>query len=132
MRERAALTNRAGLGFLAVSAVYLVAVVVQFFLAGLGVFGASSFDAHRGLGYALFLASVLLLVLGIVGRLPRVTLLLTLVLVFLNVLQTILATLDDDVPEVAALHVVNALAIFLVAHLLVRRAQGYLASKIAA
>ncbi|MGH3006002.1 MAG: DUF6220 domain-containing protein, partial [Gaiellaceae bacterium] len=48
--------------YFGVAAVYLVGAVVQFFLAGLGVFGASSYDAHRAFGLILVLVTLVLLV----------------------------------------------------------------------
>jgi len=111
---------------------FLVAVVVQFFLAGLGVFGAASFDAHTVLGHLLWMLAIVLVVLAFLARLPRLTLLLTGGLAVLSVVQSVLPFLRDDVPEIAALHAVLALAIFLLAHALLRRSSRYLASKIAA
>ena len=111
---------------------FLVVVVVQFFLAGLGVFGATSFDAHTVLGHLLWMLAVVLVVLAFLARLPRLTLLLTGGLAVLSVVQSVLPFLRDDAPAVAALHPVLALAIFLLAHALVRRSSRYLASKIAA
>jgi hypothetical protein len=112
------------------SVVYLLGVVAQFFLAGMGAFGASSYDAHRGLGFVLGIMSLGLLVIALVGRLPRSVLLLTVALVGLNLLQMILANVD--VEEIAALHPVNALAIFVVAYTLLQRSRRYLTEKIAA
>jgi hypothetical protein len=112
------------------SAIYLLGVVVQFFLAGLGAFGASSYDAHRGLGFILGIISLVLLVIALVGRLPRGVFLLTVLLVGLNLLQLVLANVD--VEEIAALHAVNALAIFFVALGLMQRSRRYLTEKIAA
>lgn len=114
--------------FFLVIAAYLIAVVVQFFLAGLGVFGSTSFDAHTGLGFAILLISLVLLVLAFVAKLPKRVITLTAVLLGLNVLQVILARIDD-VPELAALHVVNALAIFVLAHFILRRSWRYLPSR---
>jgi hypothetical protein len=116
--------------FFGLAAIYLLGVVVQFFLAGLGTFAATSFDAHRTLGYILAAIALILLVLAIIGRLPRVVFLLAVALLALNVLQIVLANLD--VGEVAALHVVNALVVFFVAHELMQRSRRYLTSKIAA
>jgi hypothetical protein len=116
--------------FFALAAFYLAGVVVQFFLAGLGAFGATSFDPHRGLGFALGMASLVLLVIALVGRLPRVLFLFTVLLVGLNVLQSVLANIN--VEEIAALHVVNALAIVYVAHELMQRSRRYLTDKVAA
>ena len=116
--------------FFALAALYLVGIVVQFFLAGLGAFGATSFDPHRALGFILGIASLAMLVIALVGRLPRFLLLLTLVLFGLNVLQSILANID--VEEIAALHAVNALAIVFVAHELMQRSRRFLTGKVAA
>jgi hypothetical protein len=116
--------------FYGLSGVYLLGIVVQFFLAGLGAFGASSYDSHRGLGFVLGIISLVLLVFAIVGRVPRVVSLLTVLLVGLNVLQVLLANID--VEEIAALHPVNALVIAFVAYELTKRSRRYLTEKIAA
>jgi hypothetical protein len=116
--------------YFGVAAIYLVGAVVQFFLAGLGVFGASSYDAHRAFGLILVLVTLVLLVLSIVGRMPRTTLILTVVLLGLNVLQMVLA--NTDVGEVAALHPVNGVVIVFLAYELTQRSRRYVASKMAA
>jgi hypothetical protein len=116
--------------FFGLSAIYLLAVVVQFFLAGLGAFGATTFDAHEAVGYILAGGALLLLATSVVGRLPRRLFLVTLLLVVVNGIQIGLAQID--VEELAALHAVNALVVFIVAHTLMQRSRGYLASKIAA
>lgn len=110
--------------------IYLVGVIVQFFLAGLGAFGASSYDAHQGLGLALAALSLILLVVAFVGKVPRSLVALTFTLLGLNVLQLVFARVDVD--EVAALHVLNALAVALVAVEVTQRSRRYLASKLAA
>ena len=48
--------------------VYLAGVVTQFFLAGLGIFGAASLDPHRMLGMLVILLSLILLVLALISR----------------------------------------------------------------
>jgi hypothetical protein len=117
--------------FFGLSAIYLLGVVVQFFLAGLGAFLADpEYDAHRALGFILGIGSLVLLVFAIVGRVPRLVFLLAVLLVGLNVLQIVLANIDVD--EIAALHAVNALVIAFVAYQLTQRSRRYLASKIAA
>lgn len=116
--------------YFGVVAIYLVGALVQFFLAGLGVFGAATYDAHQAFGLILVLVALVLLVLALVARLPRTTVLLTLLLLGLNVLQMFLANVD--VEEVAALHPVNGVAILFLAHTLMQRSRRYLASKIAA
>jgi uncharacterized membrane protein len=116
--------------FYGLAVLYLLGVVVQFFLAGLTVFGGTSIEAHRVLGFILMAGALGLLVLAVVGRLPRRTTLLTVLILGLSILQSVLANVDVD--EVAALHVVNALAIAFVAYALMQRSRDYLASKIAA
>ena len=115
--------------FYGFAVVYLLGVVAQFFLAGLGVFGATSYDAHRALGFLLGLVAVVLLVLAVAAKLPRPLTGLALLLVLLSIVQIVL--IQIDIEEVKALHLVNALAIGLVANMLVHRSRRYLASKLA-
>jgi hypothetical protein len=122
--------SQARVAFFGLSAIYLLGVVVQFFLAGLGVFGAESFESHRLLGFVLTGIAIILVVLAAVGRLPRLVFVLAVVLLALNILQSVLANVDTG--GIAALHVLNALAVFIVAHELMQRARRYVASKMAA
>jgi len=126
----AAKMSQARVVYFGLAALYLAAAAVQFFLAGLFVFDGSSIDPHRVLGFVLVIASLVMLVLALVGRLPRIVTLLTLVLLALNVLQMVLANID--VGEIAALHVVNGVAIVFLAYELMQRSRRYLVSKIAA
>jgi uncharacterized protein DUF6220 len=116
--------------FFGLAVIYLAGVVVQFFLAGLGTFGATDFDPHRVFGLILALLTLVLLVLAVVGRLPRLLIGLAVALVGLNVLQMFLARINVD--EIAALHVVNALAIVFAAYEIAQRSRRYLASQMAA
>ena len=115
--------------FFGLAVIYLAGVVVQFFLAGLGTFGATDFDPHQVFGLILGILTLVLLVVAVVGKLPRLLIGLAVALVGLNVLQMFLARVDVD--EVAALHVVNALAIVFVAYEIVQRSRRYLASMMA-
>jgi hypothetical protein len=121
--------SQARVVFYGLAVIYLLGVVVQFFLAGLGVFGSTTFDAHRGLGYVLGAIAVALLALAVGAKMPRSLTALSVVLVALNVAQIIL--IQVDVGEIEALHVVNALAIAFVANMLVQRSRRYLAAKMA-
>jgi hypothetical protein len=121
--------SQARIVFFGLTAIYLLAVIVQFFLAGLGAFGGD-WDVHTGVGFVVAFGSLLLVVVAAVARLPRRMFLVTLLLVGLNALQIGLARIDVD--ELAALHPVNALVIVIVAFSLMQRSRGYLASKIAA
>jgi hypothetical protein len=122
--------NSARVLFFGLTAIYLLAVLVQFFLAGLAVFGSSDWDPHSGLGFVLSISTLVLLVLAVVGRLPRRLILVTLLLVGLNALQTVLPRIE--VSELAALHPVNAVAIVFVAYALMQGSRIYVTSKMAA
>jgi hypothetical protein len=51
-----------------VAALIAAGVAVQFLLAGAGAFGATSFKAHTGLGWAIAVASLLALVIALLAR----------------------------------------------------------------
>ena len=51
--------------------VVLAGLFLQFYLAGMGLFGAASFEFHRTWGYLLAIPILLLLVLALAGRLGR-------------------------------------------------------------
>jgi len=102
--------------------VYVAAVVVQFFLAGAGVFRAkpkgnehlfesATFDAHRGLGWILQLGALLLLLLALLAWTGRRRVIGSAVLFVLLIVQGVLAGAGDSAPWVAALHPVNGLLI---------------------
>jgi hypothetical protein len=105
---------------------FLGLIVVQFFLAGLGVFRAkphgsqglaasSTFDPHRALGSALQAVALVILITAIVARRQ---LKLSAALFVLMVLQSVWAGIGGDAPGIAALHVVGGLAIVVVAYLM--------------
>jgi Family of unknown function (DUF6220) len=121
--------SQARVVFYGFAVTYLLGVVAQFFLAGLGVFGTTSYDAHRALGFILGLLAVVLLGLAVGAKLPRPLSGLALLLVLLNILQIVL--IQIDIGEIRALHLVNALAIALVANMLAQRSRRYLASQLA-
>jgi uncharacterized protein DUF6220 len=116
--------------FYGLAVLYLLGVIVQLFLAGLSVFGTTSYDAHRAVGFGLGVLSLVLLALAFGAKMPRSLGGLTLLLVLLNAAQIVLVQID--VEEIKALHVVNALAIAFVANMLVHRSRRYLASKMVA
>jgi uncharacterized protein DUF6220 len=117
--------------YFGLAAIYLAATVVQFFLAGLGAFGADpDYGAHAAVGFFIGIGSIVLLVVVLVARLPRTLVLLNVLLVGLNVLQVILANAEVD--ELEALHPVSGLAIVALAHELMQRSRRYLTSKMAA
>jgi hypothetical protein len=83
-------------------------IVVQVFLAGLGVFDASSaFVTHRTFGYLFGWLSLVLLIVTAVGRMPRRLIGLAGLTLVQMALQSILIMFRDDTPAIAALHPVN-------------------------
>jgi hypothetical protein len=114
--------------------VFLLAVAVQIFLAGLGVFsygdgdragGDHAFSAHQGLGFAIAGVSILLLVLAIAARPGRLALWLAGALVVQTcLLQSLLDSLGDDTAAFGGLHALDGLLIAAsagVQYVLVRR-----------
>jgi hypothetical protein len=89
----------------------LAGLAVQFYLAGAALFGATTFQAHRTLGYLLAVAILLLLVVALVARPGRRLVGLTALLAGLAVVQVLLPALRSALPWVAALHVIVAVGI---------------------
>lgn len=104
------------------SALIVAAVVAQFFFAGLGIFGAAGFRAHILTGNLIAVASLVLVVLALVGRLGGRTIGLSVALLVLTIVQSLL---PRGPSLVAALHPVNALAILAVALVLARRGMAF-------
>ena len=99
--------------YLALVWLYLVGIVVQVFLAGMGLFGAArDFEPHIGLGWLLHLVPILLLVAAAVAKVGRRLIWWTVALLVVQFVQPILALARDDAPVVAAFHPVLALVIF--------------------
>ena len=101
--------------------VTVAAVIVQFFFAGLGIFGATGFGAHKTLGYLVIPVSLILLVLALVGRLGNMRIGLSALLLVLTIIQSVL---PSGPAVIAALHPVNALAILAVVGNLARLGMG--------
>jgi len=103
--------------------VLVAGLVVQIFLAGLGVFReAAAFANHRDFGYTLELLPILLLVTGLIAGLGRRAALLAAGIFGLFLLQSVFVALRADAPEVAALHPVNGFLITFLAIVLARDA----------
>lgn len=108
--------------------IFLLAIPVQFYLAGLGAFhaaGGSSWDPHVAWGSLMALLSLLMLLVALAARLPRQLLGFTALLLALMVVQYVLPFFDPSVKGVAALHPVNALLIVGAAIGLVFRSRVY-------
>lgn len=99
-----------------VGGLFAACVVIQVFLAGLGVFAdPRSFITHREFGYVFGLLTLALLVLALVGREPRRVTGLSALLLLLFALQSVFIALGTSTPEIAALHPLNGFLILFVA-----------------
>jgi hypothetical protein len=125
--DKAALTRLpshvrlARLGYALLASVFVACVAAQVFLAGLGVFaGPEYWVRHTGFVHLFGWLPLLMVPLAFVGRLPRGLRFLPAGLLGLIAMQY--ATANSYETVVAALHPVGALAIFLVAIIVARRA----------
>jgi hypothetical membrane protein len=108
--------------YLVLAWLFLAAVITQFFLAGLGTFGAKTFEPHKDFAGVFHLLALLLLLLAIFVRRNRTDIILAVVLFVITTVQFSLPEARDDAPGVAALHVVNALFIWILGYHLAMRA----------
>jgi hypothetical protein len=98
-------------------------MLLQFFLAGVGVFRAGSFGPHLSLGNLLIYASIVLLILAVVsvvtGTLDRWKVGSAALLVVLMLLQyrSVSDFLQESTPLISALHPVNGLLLVFVSYI---------------
>jgi Family of unknown function (DUF6220) len=108
---------------LAVSWLLVIGLIVQVFLAGMGVFDSSAmFLTHRDFGYTLTLLPVVLIVTSLVGGFGRMEAIAAAVMFGQFILQSVLVIQRDSIPAIAALHPVNGFLILLIAIWLARDA----------
>lgn len=107
--------------FAGLSSLFVAGVIVQVFLAGVGLFGAGSLDPHREFGYSLALIPLLMLPVVWPARVGRQTAWLTVALFAVASVQTMLPAFRGPMPLVAALHPVNALLVFWLSVVVARR-----------
>lgn len=113
--------GRVRLGFVVAAWVFVACVVLQVFLVGLDVFAKLGGSIHRDFAYVYGWLAPILVLLAAVARVPRDLRMLTWVLLVLFALQTVLPSLKDQFPLLAAFHTINALAIFGIGLTLARR-----------
>jgi hypothetical protein len=120
--------------FAVVAWLFLAAIVFQVFLAGVGLFvqGIDTFSYHRALGWLLHLGPLVVVLFAWGAHPGRTTMWLSGLLILLVGIQPFLPAMRDDLPFVAALHPVNALAIFAVGLVIALRATSLARSPIAA
>lgn len=111
------------IGFIGVAWLFVACLFVQLFLVGLDLFEAGvSHSVHADFAYTYGWLLPGMLLLGRVGRLSRRILALTALLLVLYAAQTLLPSIADAAPLLAAFHAVNALVIFGLAISLAHRA----------
>jgi len=111
---------------LAVVAWLLVAcLIVQVFLAGMGVFdGPEQFEVHRGFGYLFGWLTLVMLIIAAVGRLGRLLIGLSALTLVQFFLQSIFILFREDQPAIAALHPVNGVLLLVVTIAIARLAMA--------
>jgi hypothetical protein len=103
---------------------FVLAVAIQFLLAGLGILGGESMDLHRAWGFlVLHLIPILMCIAAIVGRMGRTMIGLTVALFLLVFLQPLFAAPELDPRWLRSLHVLNALFIFTLGFHLAQRSR---------
>ncbi|MEU7875727.1 DUF6220 domain-containing protein [Dactylosporangium sp. NPDC049140] len=124
--------------FAGLAALFLLAVVVQFFLAASGAFNTApndeSFRPHRTLGYVIFLLAVVLVIVAAVARMSGRLIGMAGLVAGLVVVQVLIAALarafdTGDITTTAGqlifgLHAVNGLAIVAVSMRILRLARA--------
>jgi hypothetical protein len=110
-------------GLALAAGLYSLCLIVQIFLAGLGVFDSpAAFETHRNFGYTIGLLTLVLVVLSLVGRGPRILIGLSVLTVVLMALQSVFVAMRQSNPTIAALHPVNGVLLLIVSLLLTRKA----------
>lgn len=102
---------------------FLAAIVAQVYFAGLMLFGQEGgHELHVESGYMLGTAAVLFLALPALARAGMRTVVLGVVLGLITFFQPTLTFAREESPLIAALHPVNALLIFALSVVMIRRA----------
>ena len=115
----------ARIGFRALAWFYVLAVMLQFWLAGFGLpqFGGHSLEPHRILGHVLTIVAIALFLLALASKADKVTIGMTVVLFLLVFLQPIWTDGGVDPKWLNAFHVFDALLIFILSfHIALHRA----------
>jgi hypothetical protein len=111
-----AIRSRARTALAVVAWLFAACIVVQIFLAGLGVFDSpAAFLTHRDFGYMFGLLTLVMVVIAVVGRLGRRLVGLAALTLVQMALQSVLVLFRTDAPAVAALHPVNGVLLLVVA-----------------
>jgi Family of unknown function (DUF6220) len=108
--------------FVVLAWLFVLAVAIQFLLAGLGVLGGESLEPHRQWGFiVLHLIPILMLIAAIIGRMGRTVIVPTAVLFLLVFIQPLFVDPELQPRWLRSLHVLNALFIFALGYHLAQR-----------
>ena len=100
-------------------------LIVQVFLAGMGVFdGPEQFETHRNFGYLFGWLTLVMLIIAAVGRLGRVLIGLSALTLVQFFMQSIFILFREDQPAIAALHPVNGVLLLVVTIAIARLAMA--------
>lgn len=116
----------ARLSFVLGAWLFVLCVVVQVFLVGLDIFAKAGGSIHREFAYVYGWLAPILVLIGGAARIPARTRALSLLVLVLFAAQTVLPSLHERFPILAALHPVNALAIFGLAIVMARQATDFI------
>jgi mercuric ion transport protein len=106
-----------------VAATFATLIVIQVFLAGLGVFDdPTAFISHRNFGYLIGWFTLALVILAIAARAGRRLIGLSLLTLVQMALQSVFIAVRTDLPAVAALHPVNGMLLLFVVLIVARGA----------
>jgi Family of unknown function (DUF6220) len=109
--------------YLVLAWLFVLAVVIQFLLAGLGVFGGESIEAHRWWGFlALHLIPILMVVAAIIGRMGRGVIGFTVLVFLLVFLQPLFVDPGLEPRWLRSFHVLNAAFILILGLHIAQRA----------
>jgi hypothetical protein len=96
---------------------WVVAIIVQVFLAGQAIAqlgGSSDFSTHIDVGYTIGVVQLAALILAFPAKMSRRDIGISAGILVLYIVQTILPSLRDVSPVIAALHPLNAMFLFAV------------------
>jgi len=99
--------------FLVAAWLFVIGLVYQVYLAGMGIF-AGNFDNHVNFGYMVSLIPVVMVVLGLIGRVGWRDIVLSAVLFGQGILQTVFVLQRETAPAIAALHPVNGVLMLII------------------